>query len=71
MRKGLAGACAEGKRNVSPRSELRRGGREMEDDAPDGDDDMRAEFEQPLAQPTHLGAGARGARRRRTSCSKT
>ena len=34
----------------------------MQDDAADRDDDLDAEREQPVAQPGHLGAGARGAR---------
>ena len=35
----------------------------MQDEAADGADDVDAEFEQPIAQPQHLGSGTRGARR--------
>ncbi|MCA1560538.1 MAG: hypothetical protein LC804_09820 [Acidobacteria bacterium] len=38
-----------------------RGG-QVQHDAADRDDDMDAQFQQPLAQPRHLGARTRGAR---------
>src|SRR6267378_5699518 len=58
----LAGTGAEGERDMAPRVEIRCRGREMEDDAAHGDNHVDAQFEQPLAQPRHLGARTRGAR---------
>ena len=40
--------------------QVRRRRRQVQDDATDGTDDLNAEFEQPVAQPRHLCAGARG-----------
>ena len=57
-------ARAERERDLTPGGEAGRRRRQMEDDAADRDDDVDAQFEQPLAQPGHLGAcigGARGA----------
>src|SRR2546425_4254609 len=58
----LAGTGAERERDVTPRVEVRRRGREMQNDAAHGDDHVDAQFEQALAQPRYLGARARGVR---------
>ena len=58
----LAGPCTERKGDLAPGVEIRRGGRQVQDDPPDGDDHLHAEFEQPLTEPGHLGTGTRGAR---------
>ena len=60
---GLSGAGAECKRDVPPGVEVRRGGRQVQDHAADRADDVRPQFEEPVAQPRHLGAGTGGARR--------
>ena len=60
---GLSGAGAECKGDVPRGVEVRRGGRQVQDDAADRADDVRAELEEPVAQPRHLGAGTGGARR--------
>ena len=60
---GLPGAGAECERDVPPGVEVRRGGGQVQDHAADRADDVRAELEQPGAQPRHLGAGTGGARR--------
>ena len=59
---GLARAGAEREGDVSPRVDEWRGGRQMQDDAADRDDDMDAELEQPLAERGHLRTGAGRAR---------
>src|ERR1700687_2117634 len=60
--RGSADTCAEGERDRTPGVEAGRRRRQMEDDAARRDDDVRAQLEQPLAQPRHLGARIRGAR---------
>ena len=59
----LSGAGAECKRDVPPGVEVRRGGRQVQDHAADRADDVRPQFEEPVAQPHHLGARTGGARR--------
>ena len=59
----LPGARPEGKGDLAPRVEIRRRARQVQDEAADGADHGEAEFEQPIAQPQHLGSGTRGARR--------
>ena len=54
MRSRLAGARAEREGDLVPGVEIRRGGRQVQDDPADGDDHVHAEFEQPLAEPGHL-----------------
>ena len=51
------------KGDLAPRVEIRRRARQVQDEAADGADHVDAEFEQPIAQPQHLGSGTRGARR--------
>ena len=60
---GQSGAGAECKGDVPPGVEVRRGGRQVQDDAADRADDVRVELEEPVAQPRHLGVGTGGARR--------
>ena len=60
---GLSGAGAECQRDVPPGVEVRCGGRQVQDHAADRADDVRPQFEEPVAQPRHLGAGTGGARR--------
>ncbi len=54
------GAKREG--DVPPGVEVGGRRREMEDDAAHRDNDVGPQFEQPLAQPRHLGVRTRGAR---------
>lgn len=58
----LARTRAERERDVAPGVEVGSRGRQMQHDAAHGDDHVDAQFEQPLAQPRHLGARTRGAR---------
>ena len=60
---GLTGAGAERQRDAPPRVQMGRPPRQMQDDAAHGGDDLHAELEQPVAQPSHLGAGVAGSRR--------
>ena len=48
---------------MPPGVEVRRGGRQVQDHAADRADDVRPQFEEPVAQPRHLDAGTAGARR--------
>ena len=61
---GLSGAGAECKRDVPPGVGVRRGGGQVQDHAADRADDVRPQFDEPVAQPRHFGAGTGGARRR-------
>ena len=58
---GLSGAGAECKRDVPPGVEVRRGGRRVQDHTADRADDVRPQFEEPVAQPEflqeHVGGG--------------
>ena len=72
LAEGLSGAGAECARAMmSPGVEVRRGGRQVQDHATDRADDVRPQFEEPVAQPRHLGAGTGGARRAQPSCIST
>ena len=57
-----SGAGAECERDVRPGVEVWRGGGQVQDHAADRADDVRAELEQPGAQPRHLGARAQAVR---------
>ena len=57
----LPGARAKGEGDVVPSIEVWGRPRQMQDEAADRAADVNAEFEQPVAQPRHLGAGAGGA----------
>ena len=57
----LPGARAKGEGDVVPSIEVWRRPRQMQDEAADRAADVNAEFEQPVAQPRHLRAGAGGA----------
>lgn len=73
VRSGSARANAESKGDPPPSIEIGRGGRQVQDDPADGDDDMHAELEQPLAQPADLRVRAHAVRaaRSRSSCINT
>ena len=58
----LSGAGTEGEGNALPSVAVRCAARQVQHHAPDGDDDVGAQLEQAVAQPRHLGAGARRAR---------
>ena len=61
--RALPGARTEFDGDAPPRVEVRRGARQVQDETTDGADDVGSELEQPVAEPRHLGAGTRGARR--------
>ncbi len=70
---GLSGAGAECQGDVPPGVEVRRGGRQVQDHATDRADDVRPQFEEPVAQPRHTWARAQAVRaaRSRSSCIST
>ena len=51
----------EGECDAAPGVEEGCGAREVQYDAADGADDVDAQLQEPVAEPRHLGAGARGA----------
>ena len=55
---GLSGAGAECQGDVPPGVEVRRGGRQVQDHATDRADDVRPQFEEPVAQPRALAGAA-------------
>ena len=60
---GLSGAGAEREGDVPPGVEVRGRGRQVQDDPADRTDHVGPQFEQPVAQPRHLGAGTCRTRR--------
>ena len=63
MRLALGRPGPEREGDAPPGVEVRGRARQVEDDAAHRDDDVGPQFEQPVAQPGHLGAGTRRTRR--------